>query len=165
MANFDFSRLRDIERIAGDRMDKVVRGTLLDLSRRIVLRTPVGNPDLWITNVAGPDEPADYRDYISERGFPEGYAGGSARGNWQTSLGAPASGEVDSTDKAGVKTLAKMWGDTKLAPGNVWYLTNNLPYVSTALEYGSSTQAPTGMVRISLREIDQSIDDQISRLT
>ena len=165
MANFDFSRLRDIERIAGDRMDKVVRGTLLDLSRRIVLRTPVGNPDLWITNVAGPDEPADYRDYISERGFPEGYAGGSARGNWQTSLGAPASGEVDSTDKAGVKTLAKMWGDTKLAPGNVWYLTNNLPYINRLEFDGWSTQSAEGMVRISLRELDRSIDEQIANLS
>jgi hypothetical protein len=54
LANFDFSRLRDIERIAGDRMDEVVRGTLLDLSKRIVLRTPVGNPSLW----QGPPPPA-----------------------------------------------------------------------------------------------------------
>ena len=146
MANFDFSRLRDIERIAGDRMDKVVRGTLLDLSRRIVLRTPVGNPSLW----QGPP--------------PPGYTGGQARGNWQASIGSPASGTTEATDRSGTATISGIAGDTHQAPGNVWYLTNNLPYVSTALEYGSSTQAPTGMVRISLRELDQSIDDQISRL-
>ena len=146
MANFDFSRLADIERIAGDRMDEVVRGTLLDLSKRIVLRTPVGNPSLW----QGPP--------------PPGYTGGQARGNWQASIGSPASGTTEATDKSGTATLASIDRDTKMAPGNVWYLTNNLPYVSTALEYGSSTQAPTGMVRISLRELDQSIDDQISRL-
>ena len=147
MANFDFSRLRDIERIAGDRMDKVVRGTLLDLSRRIVLRTPVGNPSLW---ASAP---------------PAGYTGGQAKGNWQASIGSPETGTTSTIDKSGSATLASINGKTQNAPGNVWYLTNNLPYVSTALEYGSSTQAPTGMVRISLRELDQSIDDQISRLT
>ena len=147
MANFDFSRLRDIERIAGDRMDEVVRGTLLDLSKRIVLRTPVGNPSLW----QGPP--------------PPGYTGGQARGNWQASIGSPASGTTTAIDKTGTPTITSIAGETQNAPGNVWYLTNNLPYVSTALEYGSSTQAPTGMVRISLRELDQSIDDQISRLT
>ena len=147
MANFDFSRLRDIERIAGDRMDEVVRGTLLDLSKRIVLRTPVGNPSLW---ASAP---------------PAGYTGGQAKGNWQASIGSPETGTTSTIDKSGSATLASINGKTQNAPGNVWYLTNNLPYVSTALEYGSSTQAPTGMVRISLRELDQSIDDQISRLT
>ena len=147
MANFDFSRLADIERIAGDRMDEVVRGTLLDLSKRIVLRTPVGNPSLW---ASAP---------------PAGYTGGQAKGNWQASIGSPETGTTSTIDKSGSATLASINGKTQNAPGNVWYLTNNLPYVSTALEYGSSTQAPTGMVRISLRELDQSIDDQISRLT
>jgi hypothetical protein len=128
-------------------MDKVVRGTLLDLSRRIVLRTPVGNPSLW---ASAP---------------PAGYTGGQAKGNWQASIGSPETGTTSTIDKSGSATLASINGKTQNAPGNVWYLTNNLPYVSTALEYGSSTQAPTGMVRISLRELDQSIDDQISRLT
>ena len=111
MANFDFSRLRDIERIAGDRMDKVVRGTLLDLSRRIVLRTPVGNPSLW----QGPP--------------PPGYTGGQARGNWQASIGSPASGTTEATDRSGTATISGIAGDTHQAPGNVWYLTNNLPYI------------------------------------
>ena len=83
MANFDFSRLRDIERLVGDRMDKVVRGTLLDLSRRIVLRTPVGNPSLW----QGPP--------------PPGYTGGQARGNWQASISSPASGQQRQSTKQG----------------------------------------------------------------
>ena len=147
MANFDFGRLRDLDGIVGDRMDQVVRGTLLDLSRRIVLRTPVGNPSLW---ASAP---------------PAGYTGGQAKGNWQASIGSPETGTTSTIDKSGSATLASINGKTQNAPGNVWYLTNNLPYVSTALEYGSSTQAPTGMVRISLRELDQSIDDQISRLT
>jgi len=146
LANFDFSRLADIERIAGDRMDEVVRGTLLDLSKRIVLRTPVGNPSLW----QGPP--------------PPGYTGGQARGNWQASISSPASGTTSGTDKSGTSTLASIDRDTKMAPGNVWYLTNNLPYIAR-LEFDSwSTQAREGMVRISLRELDRSIDEQVANL-
>jgi len=146
LANFDFSRLRDIERIAGDRMDKVILGTLLDLSRRIVLRTPVGNPSLW----QGPP--------------PPGYTGGQARGNWQASIGSPQSGVTSSLDKSGTATLVSIGGQTQQAPGNVWYLTNNLPYINKLEFDGWSSQATEGMVRISLRELDRSIDEQIAKL-
>ena len=146
MANFDFSRLADIERIAGDRMDEVVRGTLLDLSKRIVLRTPVGNPGLW----QGPP--------------PPGYTGGQARGNWQASIGSPASGTTEATDKSGTATISGIAGDTHQAPGNVWYLTNNLPYIGKLEFDGWSTQAAEGMVRVSLRELDRSIDEQVANL-
>ena len=147
MANFDFSRLRDLERLVGDRMDKVVRGTLLDLSRRIVLRTPVGNPSLW----QGPP--------------PPGYTGGQARGNWQASISSPNTGTTATIDKSGSATLASINGKTQNAPGNVWYLTNNLPYISILEHDGWSTQAKEGMVRISLRELDRSIDEQIANLS
>jgi len=147
LANFDFSRLRDIERLVGDRMDKVVRGTLLDLSRRIVLRTPVGNPSLW----QGPP--------------PAGYTGGQARGNWQASIGSPASGTTEATDKSGTAAIAGIAGKTQQAPGNVWYLTNNLAYINRLEFDGWSTQAKEGMVRISLRELDRSIDEQIANLS
>ena len=146
MANFDFSRLADIERIAGDRMDEVVRGTLLDLSKRIVLRTPVGNPSLW----QGPP--------------PPGYTGGQAKGNWQASIGSPETGTTSTIDKSGSATLASINGKTQSAPGNVWYLANNLPYIGR-LEYDSwSTQASEGMVRVSLAELQRSINEQIADL-
>lgn len=146
MANLDFSRLADIERLVGDRMDKVVRGTLLDLSRRVVLRTPVGNPSLW----QGPP--------------PPGYTGGQARGNWQASIGTPETGTKDTIDKSGTATLTSIAGDTHRAPGNVWYLTNNLPYIGKLEFDGWSSQAAEGMVRISLRELNRSIDEQIANL-
>ena len=147
MANFDFSRLRDIERIAGDRMDKVVRGTLLDLSRRVVLRTPVGKPSLW----QGPP--------------PPGYTGGQARANWQASISSPASGTTTAIDKTGTPTMTSIAGETQNAPGNVWYLTNNLAYINRLEFDGWSTQAKEGMVRVSLRELDRSIDEQIANLS
>ena len=146
MANFDFGRLRDLERIVGDRMDQVVRGTLLDLSRRIVLRTPVGNPSLW---ASAP---------------PAGYTGGQAKGNWQASIGSPETGTTSTIDKSGAATIASINGKVQNAPGNVWYLANNLPYIGR-LEFDAwSTQATEGMVRVSLRELDRSINEQIADL-
>ena len=146
MANFDFSRLRDLERIVGDRMDKVVRGTLLDLSRRVVQRTPVGNPSLW---ASAP---------------PAGYTGGQAKGNWQASIGSPNTGTTATIDKSGSATLASINGKTQSAPGNVWYLANNLPYIGR-LEFDAwSTQASEGMVRVSLAELQRSINEQIADL-
>jgi len=146
LANFDFGRLRDLERIVGDRMDQVVRGTLLDLSRRIVLRTPVGNPSLW----SSPP--------------PPGYTGGQAKGNWQASIGSPETGTTSTIDKSGAATLASIGGKVQNAPGNVWYLANNLPYIGR-LEFDAwSTQAAEGMVRVSLAELQRSINEQIADL-
>jgi len=130
----------------GDRMDKVVRGTLLDLSRRVVQRTPVGNPSLW---ASAP---------------PAGYTGGQAKGNWQASIGSPNTGTTATIDKSGSATLASINGKTQSAPGNVWYLANNLPYIGR-LEFDAwSTQASEGMVRVSLAELQRSINEQIADL-
>jgi len=131
VATFDFSRLADIERIAGDKVDEVIRGTLLDMTRRVIFRTPVKT--------------------------------GRARGNWQATINNPATGPVTGVDTAGNSTLAEAAPITEVAPGNVYYLTNNLPYAER-LEFGWSQQAPSGMVRITLSELDRSIREQIARL-
>lgn len=132
MATYDFSRLADIERIAGDRVDEVIRGTLLDMTRRVIMRTPVDT--------------------------------GRARGNWQATINNPASGTLNTQDQGGQSTLAEAMPMTEAAPGNVYYLTNNLPYVGPRLEYGWSDQAPQGIVRITLRELNQSINEQLAKL-
>lgn len=132
MATLDFSRLADIERIAGDKLDQVVRGTLLDLSRRVIFRTAVDT--------------------------------GRARGNWQVSYGSPEPGVVQREDPSGQTTIADVAQQTELAGGNVWYLTNNLPYIQRLEFEGWSDQSPQGMVRISLSELDRSIDAQIAQL-
>ena len=131
MATFDFSRLADIERIAGDKVDEVIRGTLLDMTRRVIFSTPVKT--------------------------------GRARGNWQATINNPATGPVTGVDTAGNSTLAEAAPITEVAPGNVYYLTNNLPYAER-LEFGWSQQAPSGMVRITLSELDRSIREQIAQL-
>lgn len=52
---------------------------------------------------------------------------GRARGNWQTTVTTPASGDIDATDKTGSATKAKMIGAIK--PKSLMIITNNLPYI------------------------------------
>lgn len=129
-----------------ERYDKVVRGTLLDLTTRVVKRTPVGNPDLW------------------ESKPPPGYVGGQARGNWFASIGQPVtSPDIGKIDKTGASTIVDANQTIELSVGNVWFLTNNLPYIGR-LEYeGWSTQAPNGMVRITMSEVNAAIKKAIAQ--
>lgn len=79
---------------------------------------------------------------------------GRAKGNWQTTLSTPADGETAREDKGGNATISA--GSAVIErlefAGTVW-LSNNLPYIG-ALEDGSSGQAPNGMVRVTLGEIE-----------
>lgn len=145
MATYDFSRLADIKKIAGDRYDEVIRGTLLDMTRRVIMRTPVGDPSQW-------QSPA-----------PPGYVGGTARGNWQASINQPEQGILPRADEGGNATLADAQPAIEAASGNVYYLVNNIEYI-LPLENGWSNQAPAGMARITLRELGQSIDEQLAKL-
>ena len=77
---------------------------------------------------------------------------GRARGNWMLTVGAPSSATVTQLDPAGAMAQAKALGAlASYRPGASVFITNNLPYI-VRLEYGSSKQAPGGMVRITARE-------------
>ena len=85
---------------------------------------------------------------------------GRARGNWQVTFNTPAAGTIDYVDPSGRNTQAQISG--KLSgwkQGDIW-MTNNLPY-ARRLEYGWSKQAPSGFVRITVREFHQYIDAAI----
>lgn len=93
---------------------------------------------------------------------------GRARGNWQATIGAPAAGPIERKDKTGTVTKRAAQPAIRQATGNVFYLTNNLPYIAH-LEFGLytqgpyaterttrdgySVQAPYGMVRLTIREL------------
>lgn len=111
--------------------DKVMRGTLLGLTTRIIVRSPVDT--------------------------------GRFRNNWFASFGSPSSKTTGSADKSGSKAMAATQAAIgELQAGQTFYLTNNLPY-SLPLEYGSSKQAPNGMLRISVAEVQRAIDSQVVR--
>jgi hypothetical protein len=78
---------------------------------------------------------------------------GRARGNWQTTLGDPATGTLDTTDPGGNQTIARGSNTvTTSDPFSVIWLSNNLPYIER-LENGYSQQAPNGMVSTTVTEI------------
>lgn len=84
---------------------------------------------------------------------------GRFRNNWQASVNSPAVGFTPQTDKTGnaaVQEASALINSFQM--GSTFYLTNNLPYANR-LEYGWSDQAPSGMVRITVAEIEQRIKE------
>lgn len=80
---------------------------------------------------------------------------GRARGNWNAKIG----GINNSTDESRREQDAMSQGRSvigKFKGGEILYLTNGLPYI-VPLEYGNSTQAPQGMVRITAEEFRQAV--------
>ncbi|MCY1388625.1 hypothetical protein D9M71_34000 [compost metagenome] len=88
---------------------------------------------------------------------------GRARGNWQTSVSAPAEGITDREDKGGSKAIAEVNANTPEGAGQETFLSNNLPYIEI-LEHGGSKQAPAGMVAVNFARVVQIVQKAISRL-
>lgn len=72
---------------------------------------------------------------------------GRLQGNWQTTIGQPAVGELDRNGPAGA-TVEIL---TTVREPDVYFFTNNLPYAERIEFDGwSHTKAPAGMVRINI---------------
>tara|TARA_R110002012_G_scaffold77165_1_gene195041 strand:+ start:640 stop:1011 length:372 start_codon:yes stop_codon:yes gene_type:complete len=78
---------------------------------------------------------------------------GRAKANWNIGLGAIDSSITENTTFTALP-LPKGSGKRPI------YITNNLPYIGK-LENGSSKQAPTGMVRLTMSSIQRSISNVI----
>lgn len=79
---------------------------------------------------------------------------GRSRGNWQAERGPSNTSVLDTVDKEGNTTLSAGFG--KLAgmlPFGLVTLFNNVKYIQK-LENGGSQQAPAGMVKVSVAEVD-----------
>ncbi len=84
---------------------------------------------------------------------PAGYTGGRFRGNWQVSLDVQQEGETGRKDPNGNITIAVgnyMIEQFKVGTKAI-YFTNNVPY-AYPLEFGHSSQAPSGMIRITAED-------------
>lgn len=95
------------------------------------------------------------------------YVGGRFRGNWQVTFNVAASGNLERIDPQGSAAKAQGSGIIQqyaIGAGTIW-ITNNLPY-GDRLEYeGWSSQAPAGMVRISVTEFQTFINNAVSGLS
>lgn len=84
---------------------------------------------------------------------------GRARGNWQTTIGRPATGQTEATDPSGGQTISR--GSQVIGQAPIFRpitLANNLPYIER-LESGSSQQAPNGMVATTVSELESQFRD------
>jgi hypothetical protein len=127
-------------KVAPEKAETVITKVCLSLHRQIVLGTPVGNPDLW------------------KNPPPVGYAGGRLRANWNTGFGS-----IDKTahdpDKSGASTITRATAELLARPkGKDVFITNSLPY-AIPVEYGHSTQAPAGMVRVNVQAFNGIVQD------
>lgn len=126
-----------VKKAKGD-TEKVVRKIVFDIGTKVVMRSPVGDGLLWKSPP------------------PKGYVGGRFRGNWQYGYGSIPAGDLPDIDKTGAaSTLRISSGLAGSAASGIHYIVNNLPYAKR-LENGWSTQAPSGMVALTLVEF-QSI--------
>ncbi len=133
----------------------VTRRIVVDLHRRVSKRTPVDTGRARASWDVKQGTPSDYQPPITV---------GSVAGKGKTKLGkgitssslgsgALSGGKIKNIDEA----VAGITGDSPV------FITTSLDYVKY-LEDGSSKQAPSGMVRISLAEIEIEIESIIEQL-
>lgn len=125
-----------------------------DVLTKIVERTPVGNPDLWKVNIA--------RKAKGLPNYPPGYVGGRLRGNWNVGVNqvVMVKRPVDKLGRDTVQRGQRVLAVRSEAEADI-YITNSLPY-AIPVEYGWSTQAPTGMVRVTVTEFQTLVNNAVA---
>jgi len=172
-------------------MDEVVRRTGIKILGRLVEMSPIGNPDIWQVNQTATAYNTAVRDYNAalrndptnltksgrlKRGRavndsmdikkPEGYVGGRFKNNWYVGFDSQPTQSNDTPDASGQGSNSRGMAVLEVfRVGQVSsiYFTNNLPY-ARALEEGHSTQAPGGMVRVTVLDAAQLFREAMSEV-
>ncbi|WP_439895304.1 hypothetical protein ACTACV_10405 [Pseudomonas syringae] len=191
---------------ATEAIDASCREIIIEIGSSVIRMSPVGNPEIWASNVEFRDantRAADDYDFkvsvrntvinLTESNFTKSgklkrgvkyakpltktervqnfnvnglvagqdYVGGRFRGNWMFGIGAPDGATTEEVDHSGSKSTARIVnGVLEFRAGDVAYITNSLPY-AIPLEFGHSTQAPGGMVRITVARFQQIVEAAI----
>lgn len=159
---FDFAIAAWCEKAKGN-ADQVVRAVALEAFTRIVMRSPVGNPDNWLS--LRPYTDLRTGRVRTARKPPAGYVGGTLRRSWHVAVGVPVVEKRDGVDPTGTTTIAE--AEAKLAgvsAGPSIWLTSNAPH-ALACEFGHSAQAPAGMVRVTAAEMTAIADQAVRNLS
>lgn len=171
---------------SSDAIDASVREIIIEVGSSLIRMSPVGNPEIWAQNSVA----AEYNKAVDEHNSalrrdpsnltkggrlkkgrklndgmgikaPEGYVGGRFRANWHISLGVVESVTFDEVDPSGAETTAALVAAmSDFTAGQMAYIINNLPY-AIPLEFGHSTQAPGGMVRVTVARFQQIVLEAI----
>ena len=85
---------------------------------------------------------------------------GRARGNWQTTVGQPATDQIEREGASA--SMAEAEAKIPKGAGQETMLANNLPYIEE-LENGSSKQASAGMVRGNMDRVSKIVAAAIEK--
>jgi hypothetical protein len=133
---------------APQKMSEIVREVVIEIMQRVLTRSPVGDPDLWLAKVNG-----EYVDFLSVRDAPAGYVGGHFRHNWQYGFNSEPSGELGGVQN---DALSRVKRSLPVKAGGMHWIVNNTPYAER-LETGWSSQAPQGIVGLTELEFPQIV--------
>lgn len=145
----------------GERGDQVVGEIVTTIMSKIDKRSPVGNPELWVFN-RGTSENPDYVNFLAYNDL-DGYVGGRFRANWQLGIGTKVEGVLGRVDDSDATLNANIGKIPDSAAGEIYILSNNLPYAQV-LENGWSTQAPKGMIGLTVVEFQDIVVDAVAGL-
>lgn len=129
---------------------KIETQALLEVGRRIVERSVVGNPALW-----------------HPPRWPKDYEPGHFINNWQLGIDAIPSSEIDGSDSTGSASIERMSHFGRWPVGHTYYFVNNLPY-ARKLEDGTWTvqakyQVPQGIVGKTAMEFRQIVREAVMK--
>lgn len=135
------------EEIVPEAIVRVQKGVALDILRRLIQKSPVGNPKLWKGKA------------------PKGYTGGTFRGFWQAYVATdpgdgappPAKGTRPRSASATEADARSKIAGVKL--GETIYIVNGLPY-ATRLNQGWSSQAPAGFFELAVAEVANKVAEE-----
>lgn len=132
-----FLKMKTNEKLVIEACSKVINATLLEMYKRVIDRTPIGNPSLWHPPI-----------------WPKGYMPGQLKESWGLSFNNTQRnllGQFQSSEQ-NLATSGINLSVTNSNNGKTAAIYNNQPY-AYRVEYGSwSTQAPQGMLRITIAE-------------
>ncbi|SFO05831.1 hypothetical protein [Xenorhabdus japonica] len=165
------------------------RGVFIKILSRLVIMSPVGNPELWAVNRTPREYNQAVHDWNEQQRLdpknltpkrrqlkkrarttdsmgikaPPGYTGGRFRGNWQVTFDDAPTEETGRIDKSGNMTKAVgdlVIGQFKVGVKSV-YFSNVVPY-AYRLEMGHSKQAPNGMVAVTAQEFQKFFSEAVT---
>ncbi|MDC9615603.1 hypothetical protein PSI19_17335 [Xenorhabdus khoisanae] len=174
---------------AKDNIEAASKGTFIKILSRLIIMSPVGNPELWKVNQTAREYNQAVHDWNEQQQSdpnnltpkkrqlkkrarvtdsmdikaPPGYTGGRFRGNWQVTFDEVPAEETGRIDKSGNMTQAVgdlVIGQFKVGVKTV-YFTNNVPY-AYRLEMGHSTQAPNGMIAVTAQGFQKLFSDAVT---
>ena len=125
-----------------DNLEVVVSRIVLDVAKELIEMSPVGDADYWISKP------------------PKGYVGGRFKASWDYGFNSPPTALYREADASGDSSLSRIEAGISVGnmAGNVHYLGNNVPY-AMRLEEGWSSQAPLGMVGLTVMKFQGIVDE------